>query len=60
MVPAQAIPSALRDLFETMDSTVNPVPPIIMLQILHMAFPQFAEKSEHGGYTQQVITVTGL
>lgn len=29
------------------------VPPIALLQVLHMAFPRFAEKSEHGGFAQQ-------
>lgn len=30
------------------------VSPIMMLQVLHMYYPQFAEKSEHGGFQQQV------
>ena len=29
------------------------VPPIVLLQVLHQAFPRFAETSEHGGYQQQ-------
>eukprot|EP00092_Neocalanus_flemingeri_P012241 GFUD01013197.1.p2 GENE.GFUD01013197.1~~GFUD01013197.1.p2 ORF type:complete len:354 (+),score=156.48 GFUD01013197.1:46-1062(+) len=31
----------------------NTVPPIIMLQVLHNAFPRFAERGEGGGYQQQ-------
>lgn len=38
-----------------MDKTSSSIPPIILLQFLHMAFPQFAEKGEQGQYLQQVI-----
>ena len=37
-----------------MDKTSSSIPPIILLQFLHMAFPQFAEKGEQGQYLQQV------
>ena len=46
--------SAVRDLFTSMDTTATALPPIIMLNVLHMAFPQFAEKNEQGTYQQQV------
>ena len=46
--------SALRDLYETMEKTSSSLPPIILLQFLHMAFPQFAEKGDQGQYLQQV------
>ena len=46
--------AAIRDLFDNMDQTSVSFPPIIMLRVLHMCFPQFAEKSEHGGFQQQV------
>ena len=47
---------AIRDLFENMDMTANSIPPIVMLQVLHMCYPQFAEKAEGGqGFQQQVI-----
>lgn len=52
MVPAQSITAALRDLYDVMDKGAS-IPPIILLQVLHLAFPRFAEKSEHGGFTQQ-------
>ncbi|XP_076367953.1 ubiquitin specific protease 14 isoform X2 [Tachypleus tridentatus] len=52
MVPSQSITAALRDLYDSMDKTAT-IPPIILLQVLHMAFPRFAEKSEHGGFEQQ-------
>lgn len=51
--PSQYITAALRDLFETMDKTSSSLPPIILLQFLHMAFPQFAEKGDQGQYLQQ-------
>lgn len=49
---AQSITAALRDLYKSMDKGKN-VPPMVLLQVLHMAFPRFAEKSEHGGFQQQ-------
>lgn len=51
--PSDLITSSMRDLFVNMDKSGTAIPPIIMLQVLHMAYPQFAEKSEHGGYAQQ-------
>nr|XP_061795687.1 ubiquitin carboxyl-terminal hydrolase 14-like isoform X2 [Nerophis lumbriciformis] len=50
---SQYITAALRDLYETMDKTSSSLPPIILLQFLHMAFPQFAEKGDQGQYLQQ-------
>ncbi|XP_062583237.1 ubiquitin carboxyl-terminal hydrolase 14-like [Saccostrea cucullata] len=50
---ADSITAALRDLYSSMDKTGAAIPPIIFLQVLHMAYPQFAEKSEHGGFAQQ-------
>ena len=41
-----------RDLYKTMDTGAT-IPPIIMLQVLHSAFPAFAERGEQGGYQQQ-------
>uniref|UniRef100_A0AAY4CNR3 Ubiquitin carboxyl-terminal hydrolase n=1 Tax=Denticeps clupeoides TaxID=299321 RepID=A0AAY4CNR3_9TELE len=52
--PSQYITAALRDLYESMDKTSSSIPPIILLQFLHMAFPQFAEKGDQGQYLQQV------
>ncbi|XP_063225265.1 ubiquitin carboxyl-terminal hydrolase 14 [Bacillus rossius redtenbacheri] len=50
--PAQSITAAVRDLFSAMEKGAS-IPPIILLQVLHLAFPRFAEKSEHGGFQQQ-------
>ena len=50
---AQAVTSALRDLYSSMENVAS-VPPIIMLNVLHTAFPRFAERAEQGGFQQQV------
>lgn len=52
MVPSQSITAAMRDLYDSMDKGAS-IPPIILLQVLHMAIPRFAEKNEHGSFTQQ-------
>lgn len=52
VLPSQSITAALRDLYSVMDKG-NTVPPIVLLQVLHMAFPRFAEKNDHGGFAQQ-------
>jgi len=49
---SESLTAALRDLYITMDKGTT-VPPIIMLQVLHNAFPRFAERGEGGGYQQQ-------
>ncbi|KAK7945381.1 hypothetical protein WMY93_001109 [Mugilogobius chulae] len=51
--PSEYITAAMRDLYETMDKTSSSLPPIILLQFLHLAFPQFAEKGDQGQYLQQ-------
>nr|XP_022315941.1 ubiquitin carboxyl-terminal hydrolase 14-like [Crassostrea virginica] len=51
---ADSITAALRDLYNSMDKKPGgAIPPMIFIQVLHMAYPQFAEKSEHGGFAQQ-------
>ncbi|CAH0550579.1 unnamed protein product [Brassicogethes aeneus] len=52
IIPAQSITAALRDLYTSMDKG-NSIPPVVLLQVLHLAFPRFAEKNEHGGFSQQ-------
>lgn len=52
MVPSQSITGALRDLYESMEKGPS-IAPLILLQVLHMAFPQFAEKTENGTFMQQ-------
>ncbi|XP_077991182.1 ubiquitin carboxyl-terminal hydrolase 14-like [Glandiceps talaboti] len=53
MEPAQSITVAMRNLFKEMSKTSASIPPIVMLQVLHIAFPHFSQKSEHGGFQQQ-------
>lgn len=50
--PAQNISIALRDVYEGMD-VKSSIAPLMLVQMMHMAFPRFAEKSEHGGFQQQ-------
>ncbi|KAF8472680.1 ubiquitin C-terminal hydrolase-like protein [Kalaharituber pfeilii] len=45
--------SALRDLYKQMGSTLEGFPPIVFLQTLRTAFPQFAQKTRDGRYEQQ-------
>jgi len=49
---SESLTASLRDLYTTMDKG-STIPPIIMLQVLHTAFPRFAERGEGGGYQQQ-------
>lgn len=51
--PAESMTVAIKDLYTVMDKKSEAFPPIILLQLLHLAFPHFAEKSEHGGFQQQ-------
>lgn len=52
LVPSQSITAALRDLYDGMDKGSS-LRPIVLVQMMHLAFPRFAEKSEHGGFQQQ-------
>jgi len=51
-LPAQSITGALRDLYAAMDKGPS-IAPLILLQVMHMAFPRFAEKGENGNFMQQ-------
>ncbi|KAJ3163105.1 deubiquitinating enzyme [Geranomyces michiganensis] len=44
--------SSMRALFEQLESTGSAVPPLVFLQVLRTAFPQFGEM-DRGGYMQQ-------
>ena len=37
-----------------MDRTATAIPPIILLNVFHTCYPQFAEKGEGGVFQQQV------
>lgn len=51
-VPALSITAALRDLYNAMDKGSS-LPPVGLVQMMHLAFPRFAEKSDNGGFQQQ-------
>lgn len=42
----------MSDLYRTMESNQT-IPPLVLVQVLHQAFPRFADKVE-GHYMQQV------
>lgn len=52
LASAQSITAAMRSVFDKME-TGNTVTPVLLLQTLHMAFPQFAQTGESGSYRQQ-------
>lgn len=52
LASAQSITAAMRSVFEQMSGN-NTVTPILLLQCLHTAFPQFAQTGENGSYRQQ-------
>lgn len=56
-VRPQSVAAALRDLQSLMERSAV-VPPVVLLQVLHLAFPQFAERassssSDQPGFAQQ-------
>lgn len=52
LAPAQSITAALRDLYENMDKGSSLLP-VVLVQMIRLAFPRFAEKSDHGEFQQQ-------
>jgi len=44
---------AMRDLFGLLSHSNQAIPPLVFLQVLRAAFPQFAQKGEGGAYMQQ-------
>lgn len=51
---------AMRDLFTSMERAGGSFPPIMMLNVLHMVFPQFAQKNDQGVFQQQVVALLQL
>jgi len=47
-----SVTAALRDVYLTMDKGAA-LPPLILVQALHKAFPRFAERDNHGQLAQQ-------
>lgn len=52
LASAQSITAATRAVFDQLNGG-NTVTPVLLLQTLHMAFPQFAQSGEKGSYRQQ-------
>lgn len=52
LASSQSITAAMRSVFEQLNGA-NTVTPVLLLQTLHMAFPQFAQSGEKGSYRQQ-------
>ena len=48
LVGSEGVCAAITQLFEEMDSTSQPVMPLVMVKMLHMTIPRFAEKGEGG------------
>jgi len=46
---------ALRDLFKQMDASEEQVTPTMFVQMMRLAFPQFAQFTQRGGYEQQDV-----
>lgn len=54
LASAQSITAALRTVFTQMENgNSTTVTPVLLLQTLHVAFPQFAQAGENGVYRQQ-------
>lgn len=53
MVGSEGICAAMKQLYKEMDTTSEPVTPLVMLKVLHMTFPRFAERGEGGVFQQQ-------
>lgn len=53
LASAQSITAAMRSVFDQMDGANTTVTPVLLLQTLHMAFPQFAQTGPNGAYRQQ-------
>jgi ubiquitin carboxyl-terminal hydrolase 14 len=51
--PAQNFTVALRETFNALDRSTQPLPPIEFVVLLRSMFPQFAQTSSRGGYMQQ-------
>lgn len=54
MVGSEGICAAMKQLYQEMDKTSESVTPLVMLKVMHMTFPRFAERGEGGVFQQQV------
>lgn len=53
MAGSESVVAAMKQLFNEMDTTNESVPPLVMVKVLHMTIPRFAERGEQGGFQQQ-------
>jgi len=51
--PSNAITAAMRDLFNLLSNTNQSIPPMVFLQALRTAYPQFSQKNSNGTFMQQ-------
>lgn len=49
----ESVTAALRDLYKLMDEKSSVVEPVILLRMLHLAIPRFAQKAEGNVFQQQ-------
>jgi len=52
VISAQSVTAALRDLYDLMDHGTS-IPPVMLLQVLQMVLPRFADKNDNGTFVQQ-------
>ncbi|OQS00105.1 ubiquitin carboxyl-terminal hydrolase [Thraustotheca clavata] len=45
--------SSLRDMYAQLDANIDSIPPMMFVDTLRRAFPQFAQQQPRGGYMQQ-------
>eukprot|EP00611_Tribonema_gayanum_P012172 TRINITY_DN22822_c0_g1_i1.p1 TRINITY_DN22822_c0_g1~~TRINITY_DN22822_c0_g1_i1.p1 ORF type:complete len:617 (-),score=235.18 TRINITY_DN22822_c0_g1_i1:454-2232(-) len=51
--PSQEFTTALRDTLDTLDKSLDPVPPMMFVHRLRTLHPQFAQQGPRGGFMQQ-------
>uniref|UniRef100_A0A6G1S5L4 Ubiquitin carboxyl-terminal hydrolase n=1 Tax=Aceria tosichella TaxID=561515 RepID=A0A6G1S5L4_9ACAR len=49
----ESVTAALRDLYKSMDETSAVVEPVILLRMMHLAIPRFAQRGEGNVFQQQ-------
>ncbi len=49
----KAVTISIRELFKSLDKSVEGVPPLFVLKFFREAFPQFSQQDQHGVFMQQ-------
>ena len=47
------VPTALAETYATLDASTKPVEPMLFVQMLRSAFPQFAQRGRGGGFSRR-------